>query len=912
MKRLLISLPVMAVLASGCTDPEPNPQPPPPGPGPTEKIPAELTVQWQPVDNTVGSWKFFRSEFTLENHGPQQLGSSGWKLYFSFVRRMLDEGEGDETGIQDLTSQGVKISKAGQNGSGDYYVLEPLPGFKPLAVGEKRTISVLSQDWAILKTDAPAGFHITFEGEGFNPNVAFAVLSTVKLDASDPKQTTRFEGDVMPVQTPALRYGENPSRQDLDLAGRLVPTPRLVEAGAGQVTLRSSVVIGHASELQKEAAYLTAALKDVFAGSVSMQAATGNEQIVLSIDSSLDVDGDEKSDAEGYVLDVKDGKVSITGTDAAGVFYGIQTLRQLVPADAYAAAVKPADRRGEISIPEAHIADKPGFTYRGMALDVGRHFQSKETVKRLLDVLAHFKINKFHFHLTDDEGWRLEIPGIPELTSYGARRGFDPTESEMLHAGMGSSNDLDTGDKITLKPARQGAGNVKPAYQGFEPETLNFVGKGSGFYTTKDFEEILAYAAERHIDVIPEIDMPGHARAAVMAMEHRYRKYKDSDPTKAAEYRLIDPEDKSKHVSVQMYTDNFVNPCIESTYTFLNKVIQEVKARYAAVPGARLMAIHGGGDELPSLSSNVWWKDSPQCQQNPTTRDMTDIQIANHFFTRWNQIITSTGVAMTGWDDIIHNGLNLDGFIPMPWSNVWGWGREDDAYKFANQGYKVILSHATNLYIDLAYNKDPDEPGYYWANFVDEKKTFEYRPFDVYANATEDRMGNPIAPEALKDKVRLTEEGKKNILGMHGLLWAENQKTPEMLDYFAFPKMLGVSERAWNPELPPVDQMPALWARFTNTLGQYALPRLGAYRAVDLRDELPDSVGVNYRIPLPGAKIADGKLHANVRYPGLVIEYSTDGGANWKAYTEPTPVQGKVLLRARASDGRSSRTAEVN
>ncbi|MDY7229092.1 family 20 glycosylhydrolase [Hyalangium rubrum] len=913
-KRVFLSLSVAAVLASGCSDDQLAKPPEPPGEEQPLELPVKLSVQWQPVDNSVGSWKFFRSEFVLDNQGPGELGSSGWKLYFSFVRRILNEDEGDATGIQALAAQGIKISKADKAGSGDYLVLEPLPNFTPLAPGQKRTFSVLAQDWAILKADAPAGFHIVFEGGLFKDDIAYAVPATVKLEASDPKQTTRFEGDVAPVQTPGLRFDENPAPVALDLQARLLPVPRRVEAGAGTVTLQTQVAISHPAELQGEAAYLKAALADVLSAPIVTQAGAASGTIELSVDAALDIDGNGQRDAEGYVLEAKNGKVTIRGADAAGVFYGIQTLRQLVPVEAYQAAVNPSARPAALALPEVSIADAPGFVYRGMALDVARHFQSKETVKKLLDVLAHLKINKFHFHLTDDEGWRIETPGIPELTSYGARRGFDLSEAEMLHAGMGSSNDLGEGDRIARKPISPAKANadVMPSYQGFETATLNFVGKGNGYYTTQDFEEILAYATERHIDVIPEIDVPGHARAAVKAMEYRYRKLKDTDAAKASEYRLVDPDDTSAHVSVQGYTDNFMNPCLESTYAFLGKVVTELKARYDAVPGARLVAIHGGGDELPSLSSNVWWQGSPLCKAAPATKDMNDAQLFNRFFTRWSQIITATGAEMTGWDDIIHNGLQLDGFIPMPWSNVWGWGREDDAYKYANQGYRVVLSHATNLYMDLAYNKDPDEPGYYWANFVDEKKTFEYRPFDIFANATQDRMGNALAPSAWDGKERLTAEGKRNILGMHGLLWGENVKSPEILEYLAFPKVLGVAERAWNPELPPVGEMPALWARFTTSLGHSVLPRLGAYRPVDLRNELPDSVGVNYRIPLPGAKVLDGKLHANVRFPGLGIEYSIDGGKTWAAYAAPVGVAGKVLLRARASDGRSSRLVELN
>ncbi|MBU8900310.1 carbohydate-binding domain-containing protein [Corallococcus sp. M34] len=897
MKRLVLCLAVVTLLASAC------------------RRPTELAVEWQPVDNSVGSWKFFRSEFTLENRGTRELGSTGWKLYFSFVRRILDEGEGDATGIQALAAQGIRISKAGQAQSGDAYVLEPLPSFKPLRPGERRTLSVLASDWAILKTDAPAGFRVVFEGGALADAVSIAVPATVRLNAADPKQTTRFEGDVLPVQTPALRYAENPSFQALDLKARLLPQPRQVEARDGVLTLEGAVGIRYAAGLSGEAAYLAAALGDVLAAPVSVREANaGSERIDLRVDAALDVDGDGARDAEGYILEVTDSAVSLVGSDAAGVFHGIQTLRQLVPVSAYTASVKREARPASVTLPRVRIVDAPGFAYRGMSLDVARHFQSKETVKKLLDVMAHYKLNALHLRLADDEGWRIEVPGIPELTSYGSRRGHDLQEAEMLQVGLGSGSDLGPGDRVAFKASSptEANGGAAPSYQGFETATLNFVGRGSGYYSTKDFEELLAYAAERHIDVIPEIDMPGHARAAVKAMEYRYRQYRDADPAQAQEYRLVDPDDASHHTSVQGYTDNFVNPCLPSTYAFLGKVVSELKARYDAVPAARLVAIHAGGDELPSLSANVWWAGSPACQRNPETQGLSDLQRFNLFFARWGGLIAQSGAAVTGWDDIIHHGLDLPGFIPMPWSNVWGWGREDDAYRYANQGYRVILSHATNLYMDLAYNKDPDEPGYYWANFVDEKKTFEYRPFDVYVNGTHDRMGNPIPPESWDSKEHLTAEGRRNILGMHGLLFGENVKTPEVMEYLAFPKLLGVAERAWNPDLPPVAQMPALWARFANSLGQYVLPRLGAYRPVDVRGELPDSVGVNYRIPLPGAERRGGQLLANVRYPGLVIEYSLDGGKWWVPYAQPVRVSGRVLLRSRAEDGRTSRVVELN
>jgi hexosaminidase len=888
--------------------------------------PPSIAVAWQPVEHSADA-NWFRSVLTLENHGPGVL-DTGWHLYFSFVRVIAADGTTDGDMVEDLAGQGLQVSHADAAASGDYFVLEPLANFVPLAAGQHRAISFLAQNWAIMKTDAPAGFHIAIDG--ITPDgTARAVPATVTIDPADPEQTTRFSGDVMPVETAAVRQAENPARQTLQLADSLLPAPRQVVPGRGRLILRGRVVVEHPRALAREAAYLTAAIDDVLGGSVARREVTGDAALAdpadldaarrdgatviqLAVAPGLDIDGDGRRDAEAYTLDVAGGRIAIRGSDAAGVFHAIQTLRQLVPADAVRAAARPGGRPGEIALPEVHIADAPGFAFRGMHLDVARHFQTRQTVEKLIDVMAYYKLNKLHLHLADDEGWRLEIPGIPELTSFGAHRGHDLDEAGQLHIGLGDGNDLGPGDHITDKPATRTAANggVAPAFQGFETATVNFVGKGSGFYTTADFEDILRYAAERHIDVIPEIDVPGHARAAVQAMEFRFSQLRASNPARAAEFRLLDPADTSLHTSVQGYTDNFLNPCLDSTYAFLSTVVREIAARYRAA-GAPLVTFHGGGDELPALSANVWWQGSPACHASSATRGLSDPQLRDRFFTRLSQIITATGAEMTGWDDIIHDGLALPGFVPMPWSNVWGWGREDDAYLYANQGYRVVLAHATNLYMDLAYSKDPDEPGYYWANFVDDKKTFQYMPFDIFANGTQDRMGNPIDPSTWDTKVHLTAAGKPNIIGMEGLLWGENVKTPELLEYMAFPKLLGVAERAWNPEPAELQTTPEAWAHFANRLGQEVLPRLGAFRPVDLRGELPASVGVNYRIPPPGAVITGGVLHASVRYPGLAIEFSTDQGKTWAAYVAPVKVSASVALRTRAPDGRTSRITRV-
>jgi hexosaminidase len=247
--------------------------------------------------------------------------------------------------------------------------------------------------------------------------------------------------------------------------------------------------------------------------------------------------------------------------------------------------------------------------------------------------------------------------------------------------------------------------------------------------------------------------------------------------------------------------------------------------------------------------------------------------------------------------------------IPYVWNSNWGT-HDDFGYKLANSGYKVVLCTANNLYFDFAYSKDPQEPGLYWSGLVDTRKPFEMVPFNVIQTATDDIMGNPLDPEAYEDHVKLTVEGSKNVLGLQGQLWSETVKGPEMLEYYLFPKMIGLAERAWakDPEwsnLPKrsqrLEELEQHWNLFANRLAQKELIRL---------DHLWN--GVNYRVPLPGAIIQDGKLKANVAFPGLLIRYTTDGSepnANSLLYQGPIEAKKPVKLKAFTATGKSSRTS---
>jgi hexosaminidase len=251
-------------------------------------------------------------------------------------------------------------------------------------------------------------------------------------------------------------------------------------------------------------------------------------------------------------------------------------------------------------------------------------------------------------------------------------------------------------------------------------------------------------------------------------------------------------------------------------------------------------------------------------------------------------------------------------FHTYVWNTVVGWGAEDLPYRLANGGYKVILCPVSNLYFDLSYQKDFNEVGYYWGGFVDIDKAFYFIPYDYLKNTKVDRFGVPIDPAILQGKDKLTDYGKTNIVGIQGELWSENIRTADDLEYLAFPKMLGLAERAWSadPEWATskdtalsASLYQQAWSSFVNVVGKRELTKLNYYQG-----------GANFRIPTVGAKQLNGVVHANIQLPGLTIRYTSDGtepSINSKHYAEPIAEKGIIKLKAFDSKGRGSRTIEI-
>lgn len=791
---------------------------------------APAAVTWACVSNLVAD-DVFAARLTLTNVSGAPI-AAGWTVYFNACRRVLAGS----------VSAGFDLEHV----NGDLFALRRTAP-SPWQPGEMLDVRYEAQFWAISLTDAPLGFYLV-EADGRTVDLGDADVAPF----ARPEQLQRHARDVLPPADAAWRWRENSGLRLLpdDDVGRITPTPVSARFTAVRSRLSASSEIMAGAALVGEAALLRALLDDLPEGD--------GARILLEI-GSVAADG-----PEAYRLDIGPDTILVRGAGAHGVFNGIQTLAQLLDADG--------------CLPCGRVLDAPRFGYRGMMLDVARHFASVATVKRLLDCMARYKLNRLHLHLTDDEGWRLRIDALPELTEIGGKRGA--ACSHTLPPSFGSGADVDTSS-------------------------------GTGYYDADDFIGILRHAHARHIEVIPEFNMPGHARAAVLAMRARHDRLRAQGDIEGAErYLLSDPYDVSVYESVQLWRDNVICIALPSVDRFIDTVVAHVAALYREA-GVPLRTIHTGGDEVPLGA----WEGSPRCRALMRERGWTRIaQLQADFVDRCRAILARHGLAFAGWEEtalVYEDGG--PGFQVYAWNNAWGSGKEDVAYRLANAGYDVVLANAANLYFDLAYAKDPQEPGYYWAGFVETRHAFGFCPLDMIVSAAADPMGRSVPPGRLAAMTRLTAEGRRRVNGLQGQLWGENARSRDRIEYLAAPRLVALAERAWAPDPGwcAIDDagartraMDDAWNEFANRLGQRELARL---------DRAPLAYG--YRLPPPGA-VADGRtFYANVALPGLALHYTLDGSepdAASPRYTGPVAAgQGAAVFKVATFDTRGRKSATV-
>lgn len=812
-----------------------------------------------------------RATIALTNNGPE-ITSKDWAIYMSNVHRTL--------AVEDDRFRMVHIV-------GDLTRLEPTEKFSGIAAGATITIPIINEYWQLFITDVMPRWYVT------SGNAQPEIIS-----ATDTENLTRFVApfgdrwkriaqDKNTLMMPASRFARNQDISQLqasELRGQIVPTPLRVKTGHEDADLSRGVNLHLTSLAPQQAQAITGRFKRLGVPLNEM-----GYPIITRIDAHAMPDGEDKSGS--YRLNIGKNKAEIVGYDAQGVFYGLQSILSLLPAD------------GSNRIATLEAEDSPRFAYRGVFLDVGRNFHSKAAIVRMLDQLAAWKINVFHFHLTDDEGWRIEIPGLPELTDVGAKRCHDLSEQRCLLPQLGSGPFSDN--------------------------------SGSGFFSRQDYIEIVKYADARGIQVIPEIDMPAHARAAVISMEARYQRLmKAGRKQEANEYRLVDPGDNSRTTSVQLYDHtSYLNPCLSSSLHFANKVISEIQAMHQQA-GQPLTSWHFGGDEAKNIHfgdgftdirhpqagkglvdlsrEDKPWAKSRVCQQMIKAGKVADLaHLPSYFALKVSRLVKAHGIdRMQAWQDGLKDARNAREFATGQVAvNFWDtlyWGGFDTANDWVNKGYQLIVSNPDYVYMDFPYEVNPLERGYYWGTrFNDERKMFSFAPDNLPQNAetSVDRDGNTFS--AKSDKVWT------GAYGLSAQLWSEAVRTDADVEYMMFPRVLAVAERAWHRAVweqdyqagkeyiggktQYVDQQALRrdWQRFANILGQRELAKL-------------DKGGIAYRVPQPGARIVDGRLQSNIALPGLAVEYSVDKGKNWQRYDDdrrPAVTAGSVQIRGVSADG---------
>jgi len=785
-----------------------------------------------------------------------------WSIYFTHPAPIESNS---------MTRNGTLLGTSGlrvYHVNGALNKIEPTSTFQPIGPGQALVIDFTVAYAQTSRTDIYPNWYVVSQDQTCQDATVIASTSSLDLDFVSsfirPNQWKKGESDTYNPYTPQQRY-------DLDYVidkgaaqHKIIPTPvsqQLDEGRSVNIANNGWVIIQPSPELASEAQFLSAALT---LSIVSPDDSPTSKLIFLNID-SINVN---PQSVESYrlIIDSDFEIINITGRSRPGVFYGIQSLLSLSES---------TDIQGVV--PHGVVTDGPRFEYRGMHLDVSRNFQSVSDLERLMDVMALYKMNKLHLHLSDDEGWRLEIPEIPELTEVASKRCHDLSGDECIVPQFGSAPNLPNA--------------------------------GSGFYSTSEYQSLLQYANTRHIEVIPEFDMPGHCHAAINAMLARYRKYQSTDPQKATEFLLSDHEDTSEYVSIQGYTDNAINPCIDSTYHFIETVVASVKALHESIQPLRVF--HMGGDEVPRQA----WTASPAC----ASFDISTLK--QHFITKVAQISSDAGVSMAVWEDGLYSqgspidkdSLAGDEILATVWDNVWEWGSGNRAYVLANGGYKVIIAHATNLYFDMPQEPDPEERGQDWATRVTTtKKVFGFIPDNIYENMGVDGYGYPIDQAAICLSYGcppLEEDKRQNVIGIQGQLWRETIRTRENVDYMIYPRLLALAERSWHKsawedllDKPLREQArDAEWTDLANTLGYKELSRL-------------DSRNVAYRIPPPGVKInAQNVMTVSSGMPGLPRYYSFDG-QTWIKISGDVQLsaedQLQVVIRS-TDDSRSSRSVTV-
>ena len=777
-----------------------------------------IAVNWQMGQNNSVS-NNYSSRFVIKNISKQPLDSN-WEFFFNQFSRSVSLPDGCPVDINEVSTT--------------YYRVKPNANYKALAAGDSLVIDVVMGGALVNKNYMPAGGHVVLNGDMTKPIAVNINRSPLDKPGQWRDHKAYPDGNYMYAYNEAINgFGDGYTGNDYDI----FPAPKQVDIEDGFTQVGSLVSIKYGKwfqwggyrrakalltdELQKRGVYVSSGQKTV---------------IELLLDKKLSTNG------EYYTLRVHDGKISIHGVTQAALMNGVKTLMAAL------------DHSKGHRLQNCFVIDWPDFGYRGVMLDIARNFViNPADFKRTIDLLSYYKINTIQFHFTDDEAWRLEIPGFPELTQVAARRGATLDE------------------KGYLAQIFDGNGN---------PDDLSQC--GNGYFTRDEFIELLKYARAHGVRIIPEIETPGHARAAIVAMKSRAM----NNPT-AEQFRLWDDKNESVFTSAQNYHDNVLNVASDDVYRFIDRVVAELEKMYKEA-GLKLEIVHLGGDEVPN---NAWAK-SPDVQALMQREGLkTQHEVSEYYIKRISQLLAARKIRIEGWQEVaLDHKPEFNAVVAPRVAGVNAWStvgsRSDVPYRLANDGYPVILSNVTNFYMDMGYSWHQNEQGLHWGGKVDEFDAWSGLPANIYASARTAVDGTPLNITTAGDgKAKL--EKPENIIGIQAQLWGETLRSFDEVQYMLLPKMMGVSERAWTavPE----------WSKDLTDTKAYDEARHQYNLKIGTR-ELPllKGMGFNFRVGPPGIKVVDGMLLINTQYPDELVTYTLDGSeptVDSPRWTAPVPVK---------------------
>jgi hexosaminidase len=490
----------------------------------------------------------------------------------------------------------------------------------------------------------------------------------------------------------------------------IIPEPVEMIRGAGYYTLPAqlSVSIPNLPELKQATKSVLGKL-----AATGKTVSLGNEKTASIRFELVSPSGKNILGKEGYRLSVKTTGIVISASDPAGLFYGAQTLWQLLPQEIESQSGVPGVKW---QVPVLEITDYPRFAWRGLMFDVSRHFFTKKEVEDFIDVMAQYKFNLLHMHLTDDEGWRVEIKSLPRLTAVGA-----------------------------WNAKREGYFGTFAPIPPEEPKTYG------GFYTQDDIRELVKYAQDRFVNILPEVDVPGHSMSAIVA-------YPDLSCTPGADkYQVISGEKFMDWPGPRGRVDNTLCPANEKVYVFLDTVFSELAALFP------FPYVHVGGDEC----AKNFWEKSDQIKALMARENLKTMEeVQSYFEKRVEKIVESKGKKLIGWDEILEGGLAPNAVV-MSWRGIKG------GIAAAQMGHQVVMSPTTFVYLDYMQGDAISEPKVYKSLRLN--KTYEFEP----------------VPEGVDAKY---------IMGGQGNLWTEQVYNTRHMQYMIWPRSLAISESLWSPK----------------------------------------------------------------------------------------------------------------